>query len=122
MINVLCFFVYFEKMVILWSEITLYYVFTFQISMSAACQVGTTATQKEPVPIQREASCVRAILATQATESHAQTSMSVQLKDITAMTMPPVQIMMGTLSALALLGTQGAVSPVMMLTSALPVI
>ena len=84
-----------------------------QISMSVACQVDTTATRKEPVLTRMEALRVLAMQAIQATESHAQTSMSVQLKDITAMTMPPVQIMTGTLCALAMMGIQGAESPVL---------
>ena len=84
-----------------------------QISMSVACQVDTTATRKEPVLTRMEALRVLAMQAIQATESHAQTLMSVQLKGIIAMTMPPVQIMMGTLCALAMMGIQGAESPVL---------
>ena len=96
--------------------------FFLQISMSAACQVDTTATRKEPVLTRMEALRVLAMQAIQATESHAQTSMSVPLKDITAMTMPHVQICMGTLSVLAMMGSLEAESPVLTSTSALPVI
>ena len=68
------------------------------------------------------ASHVTATLATQGTESHAQTSMSAPLKDITAIPMPAVQTTTATLCALAMMGTLVMESSVLISTNALPVI
>ena len=97
-------------------------MFSLQISTNAASQVDTTATQMQPALIQTAASHVVATRATQARESHAQISMNAPLKDITAMPMPPVQTMMATLCALAMMDTVEMVSPALISTNALPVI